>query len=793
MNFKEDFNKKLLFLDGAMGTILQAKGLPLGELPENWNITHPEVIKGIHKSYLDVGCNIISSNTFGANSLKFKNADQVITAGIEIAKQAILESGKEAFVACDVGPTGKLIQPLGELSFEKACEIYTQIAKAGAKAGADLFLIETMSDTMEIKAAVLSVKENTSLPVIVSMIFDENGRLLTGADIKSAVAMLEGLRVDGIGFNCGLGPKQMTELLDTLLECTSTPIIVTPNAGLPVSVNGHTHFNVDPEEFGKDMVAIASKGCSIIGGCCGTTPAHIATMIENCKNISVKQVTKKENTIVSSYSKYVEFGGKPVIIGERINPTGKARFKQALREGDVEYILKEGITQQEKGADVLDVNVGLPEINETEMMVTAVKSIQAVLDTPLQIDTSNIEAMEAALRIYNGKPLINSVNGKADNMKAVFPLVKKYGGVVVALTLDEDGIPETAEGRIAIAEKIIKTAGEYGIDKKDILIDTLCMTVSTGEESAKTTLNALRHIRNKMGVNTVLGVSNISFGLPQRELINSAFFILAMENGLSAGIINPVNDAMMRAYYSFCALKCFDPNCEKYIEQYSNTETITTPIESDAGKTSLKIAIIKGLKEDASRAATVMLQNTQPLDIINKHLVPALDVVGKGFENNTIFLPQLLMSAEAAKSAFEAIKSHLVSIGESSEKGEKIVLATVYGDIHDIGKNIVKVLLENYGFDVIDLGKDVPEDLIVKTVLEQNVKLVGLSALMTTTVSSMEATIKKLHDSDAQCKIMVGGAVLSEDYAKMINADFYGKDAMASVNFANAFFGKTID
>lgn len=791
MKFKEIFNKELLFLDGAMGTILQEKGLPLGELPESWNITHPETIKDIHKSYLDVGCNIISSNTFGANSLKFENVDQIITAGIEAAKQAISESEKKAFVACDLGPTGKLIQPLGELSFDKAYEIYSQVAKAGAKAGADLFLIETMSDTMEIKAAVLAVKENTSLPVLVTMIFDENGRLLTGADIKSAVAMLEGLGVDGIGFNCGLGPKQMMTHLDALLECTSTPIIITPNAGLPVSVNGHTHFNVEPEEFGKDMATIADKGCAVIGGCCGTTPAHISAAIQNCKNISVKQISKKEKTIVSSYSKSVEFGGKPIIIGERINPTGKSRFKQALRDGDIEYILKEGIAQQEKGADVLDVNVGLPEINETEMMVTAVKSLQAVLDTPLQIDTSNIVAMEAALRIYNGKPLINSVNGKADNMKAVFPLVKKYGGVVVALTLDEEGIPETAEGRIAIAEKIIKTAEEYGIHKKDILIDTLCMTVSTGADSAKTTLNALRHIKEKMGVNTVLGVSNISFGLPQREIINSAFFTLAMENGLSAGIINPVNDEMMRAYYSFCALKCFDPNCANYIEQFSNVEKVA--IETNAGETSLKTAIIKGLKEDSSQAASKMLKDTQPLDIINKHLVPALDLVGKGFENNTLFLPQLLMSADAAKAAFEAIKTHLLSIGQSNEKGEKILLATVHGDIHDIGKNIVKVLLENYGFDVVDLGKDVPEDLIVETVLKQNIKLVGLSALMTTTVSSMETTIKMLHNSGAKCTVMVGGAVLTEEYAKMINADYYAKDAMASVNFANTFFGKTID
>lgn len=791
MKFKDIFNKQILFFDGAMGTMLQASGLKTGELPELLNLTHPEKIQEIHEEYLASGADIIKTNTFGANSLKMKNVCEVVTAGVNIAKKAA-DKFENKFVALDIGPSGKLIKPLGELEFEKAYELFKEVAVAGEKSGADLALIETFSNTAEIKAAVLAVKENTSLPIVVTMIFDERGRLLTGADIRCAVAMLEGLRVDAIGFNCGLGPEQMIALSGELFEISSTPIVFNPNAGLPVVINGKTQFNVSPDEFAEHQLVLAEKGAAMLGGCCGTTPAHIKALTEKCRNVPLKKISKKDITLVSSYSKAVQIGKAPVIIGERINPTGKKRFKQALRDNEIEYILREGITQAESGAHILDVNVGLPEIDEVKMMENVVYSLQEVTDVPLQIDTSDFTAMEKAMRIYNGKPMINSVNGKEESMESVFPLVQKYGGVVVALTLDENGIPKTAEERIKIAQKIINRAADYGIEKKDIIVDTLAMTISTDSSNAITTLDALRFIRNEMGVNTVLGVSNISFGLPQRENINSTFFTLALENGLSAGIINPMSADMMKAYMSFCALKGFDENCQKYIEKYSPTaeQEVKPSLQQDKAKNDVDLsqAIIKGLKDKAYECAIEMMKEHEPLQIINETLIPALDVVGKGFEQNTVFLPQLLMSAQAASNAFEAIKTELIKLGKEGEKGEKIVIATVKGDIHDIGKNIVKVLLENYGFDVIDLGKDVDPEKIVSTVIEQNVRLVGLSALMTTTVPSMENTIKLLKESGADCKIMVGGAVLTQEYADMINADFYAKDAMASVNYATQFF-----
>lgn len=783
MKFTEIWNRKRLFFDGGMGTILQSQGLALGELPETWNLAHPQRIFQIHQAYLEAGADILKTNTFGANRLKFNDVPALITAGVAIAKEAVQAHGK-GYVALDIGPSGKLMQPMGDLSFEGAYELFAEMAIAGEKAGADCALIETMSDTMEMKAAVLAVKENTELPVLVTMIFDEKGRLLTGADILCAVAMLEGLRVDGIGFNCGLGPQQMIALAGTLAACTSTPIIINPNAGLPVCVNGKTIFQVEPGAFAEDMALLAQCGAAAIGGCCGTTPAHIAAMANRCRDLPFLPITQKNNTVVSSYTTAVLFDKMPILIGERINPTGKPRFKQALREQDMDYLLKEGLAQAEKGAHILDVNVGLPEIDEPQMMQGAVTALQAVTDLPLQIDTTDPVAMERALRRYNGKAMINSVNGKEESMRTVFPLAAKYGGVIVALTLDESGIPATAEARIAIAEKIIRTAATYGIEKKDLIIDALAMTISTDSQSACATLDAVDAIRHRLGVHTVLGVSNISFGLPRRELINSAFFLLAMERGLSAGIVNPLNEPMMQAYHSFCALKGFDPNCVRFVEQYSGVAELQPARPQNGGVLSLEQAILKGMRDDAYQAAAAMLADTLPLDIINSHLVPALDIVGKGFEQNKIFLPGLLMSADAAKSAFDAIKEHLLKKGQASEKGPKIVLATVHGDIHDIGKNIVKVLLENYGYHVIDLGKDVPPQTIVDAVIKEKVQLVGLSALMTTTVSSMEETIALLRKNGCACKIMVGGAVLTEEYAKMIHADFYAKDAMASVSYA---------
>lgn len=784
MTIREEIGKRILFFDGGMGTLLQEQGLQTGELPETWNLKNPEPIIQIHKAYLAAGADIILANTFGANRFKYGgDLEKIVTAGVANAKKAVAESGKKAYVALDIGSTGKLLKPMGTLDFEEAVDVFAEIIRAGEKAGADIILIETMSDTYELKAAVLAAKENSTLPIMATVIFDESKKMLTGASPQVVVSLLEGLGVDALGINCGLGPKQMKEIVKELLKYASIPVIVNPNAGLPRSENGKTVFDVGAEEFAEDMEEIVTMGAWFAGGCCGTTPAHIQAMVEKCKEITPVPITPKNYTFVTSYSTAVELGGRPVIIGERINPTGKSKFKQALRDHNIDYILEEGVKQEDSGAHILDVNVGLPEIDEAAMMETIVYELQSIMPIPLQIDTTNMEAMERALRIYNGKPMINSVNGKAEIMEQVFPLVKKYGGVVVGLALDEDGIPDTTEGRLAIAEKIYQTGEKYGISRKDIVIDALVMTMSTNNESAKITLDTVKEITARGG-KTVLGVSNISFGLPQRELINAAFFTMAMNNGLSAGIINPNAKAMRQAYDTFCVLGGYDAQCMNYIENYAVTDAPNAAAKPAASKLNLTDSIIKGLKDQAYRATEEELKTKEPMEIINGELVPALDVVGQGFEKGTMFLPQLLMSAEAAKAGFEAIRQYVQSHGEAQEKKATIVIATVKGDIHDIGKNIVKVLLENYGYEVIDLGKDVPPEKIVETVVDKHAPLVGLSALMTTTVVNMEESIKELHKEAPWCKIMVGGAVLTQEYADMIGADFYGKDAMQSVYYA---------
>ena len=805
MNIRERLGKELLFLDGGLGTLLQAEGLAPGELPETWNIEHPEKVEAIHRRYYEAGSDVVLANTFGANVCKFHDdrytVEEVIRAGIANAKRAGEQIGKETYVALDMGPTGKLLKPMGDLDFDDAYEAFAEAVRYGEKYGADLIHIETMSDTYEVKAAILAAKENSSLPVFVTMIFDERGKLLTGGDVPSVVAMLEGLRVDALGLNCGLGPKQMLPILNDLRRYTSLPIIVKPNAGLPKQKNGETYYDVEPDEFARIMQEVVKEGACVIGGCCGTTPEHIKKLVEECKDLPLREIEKKHDTIVSSYGQAVILDDMPRIIGERINPTGKKKFKEALKNEDMDYILKEAITQQDKGAHILDVNVGLPDIDEVAMMEKVVKELQSVTSLPLQIDTVDGKAMERAMRIYNGKPMINSVNGKQVSMDEVFPLVRKYGGVVVGLTIDEEGIPKDAEGRVRVAGKIINEAAKYGIDKKDIVIDVLTMTISSEKDGAKVTLEALKRVREEFGVRTVLGVSNISFGLPRRPIVNSYFYAMAMQNGLTAGIINPSSEDMMKAYRSYNALMGFDENCTNYISTYAGTtETVTvqasqaTAAAGNAPKAAgvemtLKYAIERGLKEEAHHITRDLIGTREPLDIIQEELIPALNVVGEGFEKGTVFLPQLLMSADAAKIAFAVIKDVLASSGQEEEKKEKIILATVKGDIHDIGKNIVKVLLENYGFDVIDLGKDVPPEAIVEKAVEENVTLVGLSALMTTTVVSMEETIKLLREKKPDCKVMVGGAVLNQDYADMIGADFYGKDAMQSVHYAQKFFG----
>jgi len=846
-NLLERLGKEWLVCDGGTGTILQSKGLKGGELPETWNLTRPEDIIDLHCGYLRAGCDIFNTNTFGANALKYPdNLEEIVTAAVRLAQEARRRTGREdAYIALDIGPTGKLLEPLGDLPFEKAVELFGEVVRCGSAAGADLVLIETMSDSYEAKAAVLAAKENCDLPVCITVTFDGKGKLLTGGSVDSTVALLEGLRVDALGVNCGLGPEQMIPIVKRLTEVSSVPIIVNPNAGLPRTEGGRTVYNVQPEEFSRRMEEIAAMGVHVVGGCCGTTPEHIRLTAERVKRLPFKAPVRKSRTVVTSFLQCVEIGKVPVIIGERINPTGKKKFKQALRDNDIEYILQEGLRQEDSGAHILDVNVGLPEIDEPAMMGSVVTKLQSVLALPLQIDTTDPAALERGMRLYNGKPMVNSVNGKKESIETVFPLVRKYGGVLVALVLDEDGIPSDAEGRIRIARRIYGAADRYGVPREDIIIDGLAMTISSDTSSALVTLETLRRVRDELGGHTILGVSNISFGLPRRALINSYFLAMALQSGLSAAIMNPGNEDMMDAYRAYCALADLDPQCMRFIEVYAGTQdrkpgaggntagaasagsasgdaagTASTGGTASAGgaadesaggaaagggsartsagparaghggssSMSLSESVQRGMAQSAAEAARKALETTEALELIDRDLIPALDRVGKGFENGTIFLPQLLMSAEAAKAAFEVVKESLQ--GQSQEVKGRIILATVKGDIHDIGKNIVKVMLENYGYEVLDLGKDVAPETIVETAIRENIELVGLSALMTTTVVSMEETIKLLHEKRPNTKVVVGGAVMTQEYADAIRADCYAKDAMATVHYAEEVFGK---
>lgn len=812
MDVLTHIKNKITLLDGGMGTLLFAAGMKAGERPEQWNLSHPEEITKIIKSYFDAGSNIVNACTFGANALHYNDRDleEVIEAALTNAKNARAASDftGEKYITMDIGPSGKLLRPYGDLDFEDAVSAFKKSIALGAKHGADLVFIETMNDSYETKAALLAAKECCDLPVFVSNAYSEDGKLMTGASPAAMVAMLEGMGADAIGVNCSLGPEALFPVVEEYLEYASVPVLFKPNAGLPSMVDGKTVYDLHAPEFAEDVMKMLKKGVRIAGGCCGTTPEYIKTLREAVSNMEPLPIEEKHHTMVSSYTHAVDFSNEPLLIGERINPTGKKRFRQALIDKDMDYILNVAVSEQEDGAHILDVNVGIPDIDEPAVLKETVFEVQGVTNLPLQIDTSDPAALNAAMRVYNGKALVNSVNGKKDSMDAVFPLVKKYGGVVVGLTLDEDGIPETAEGRIAIAKKILDRAKEYGIDKKDIIFDTLTMTVSADPKAAKVTLDALSYIKNEMGCHTVLGVSNVSFGLPERNLVNSTFFSMALHSGLSSAIMNPQSLEMKKAYFSFRALTGRDENFADYIDFAANIPILSpvsglgagaaggagpqaSLVSGNAGaghgeefSSELARAVVKGLKDAAREATKEMIKTKDPLLVVNDEVIPALNIVGQGFEAKTIYLPQLLMSAEAAKESFEVVKSVMADSGKGGKTKCPVVIATVHGDIHDIGKNIVKLILENYGFNVIDLGKDVEPETILEAVTENKAPLCGLSALMTTTVPAMEKTVKLIQEKAPFCKICVGGAVLTEEFANTMGADRYVKDAMDTVRYA---------
>lgn len=782
MKLEELLGKRLVFVDGGMGTMLQAAGLTGGEAPERWNLTHPETVAEVHRAYLAAGCDIVTANTFGATGARFgAELQKVIQAGVKLARQGVEEAG-HGFAAFDMGPTGKLLAPYGELPFQEAVSLYRQAAAWGAEAGADLIIIETMGDPYEMKAAVLGAREACDLPILATMMADVNGRLLTGGTVETMAVLLDGLGVTALGLNCGLGGPEMLPLLRRIRRVTERPLLCSPNAGLPRMEGGRTVFPAGPEAFAQAQRELAQAGAWLLGGCCGTTPEHIRAMVAACREVTPAPVPPVTETWISSGSEAVCLDDGPVIIGERINPTGKKRMQEALRTGDVNYLLKEAVNQSAAGAAVLDVNVGLGGVDEAAWMERAVSAIQGVCTCPLQLDTADPEALARGLRAYNGKALINSVSGKQEVMDQVFPLAKRYGGTVVALLLDEEGIPDTAEGRVAIARRIMAEAARYGIAKRDLVMDALTMTVSTGERNALVTLETLRRCREELEVRTVLGVSNISFGLPQREKLAGPFLTLALGAGLDAAILNPLSEAMMDAWQAALTLTGRDKGCRAYLERFAGA----APVKSGAQAAfSLEEAVRRGLRAEAERAARERLSEGEaPMDLVEKRLLPALTQVGDGYEAGTLFLPQLLMSAEAAQGAFALVQQALGKKSTGMRRQGRIALATVEGDIHDIGKNIVKVLLESYGFEVLDLGKNVRPEQVLAAVQAEKLHMVGLSALMTTTVPAMERTIALLRREVPDCRVVVGGAVLTPELAAAIGAHAYARDAMDTVRFA---------
>lgn len=790
---------KIQYLDGAMGTMLQKAGLKPGRCPEILNITDRNTVVSIHKQYIEAGSQYIYSNTFGANRYKIKDSgysvDELVSAGISCAKEASM--GTDTKICLDIGPIGQLLEPYGPLPFLEAYDIFKEMLISGEKAGADLVVFETFTDLYEVKAAVLAAKENTSLPVFVTMSFELSGRTFTGCSVQAMATVLNGLAVDAMGINCSLAPFEIYPMAKELSSLTDLPIIVKANAGLPDPKTGL--YSIDAKEFAQELIPFVDLGVSFLGGCCGTSPEYIKEIINETSSKIASEHYKTGQSVVCAPTNVVVIDGVKVI-GERINPTGKKRFSQAIRENDLDYVIKQAVEQADAGADILDVNVGVPEVNEAETIVKVIRAIQSVTDLPLQIDSSSVEALEAGLRVVNGKAIINSVNGEKDKLEKILPIVKKYGAAVIGLTMDEKGIPKTAEERFIIAERILKEALKYGIPKEDVFIDCLTLTVSAEQDKAVETLKAMRRIKNELGLHLVLGVSNISFGLPNRELITSGFLMLAMENGLDLPIVNPNVESIMDTIRVFNVIYNRDKNAEKYIEACSNKpkvemvvkSPVTTSFESDSFDLHpLVTSVLKGLKDECRQITIELLESGKTeMEIINTYLIPALDIVGSKYEKGELFLPQLINSATSATESFDVLKTQIAKNGSKSVSKGKIIVATVKGDIHDIGKNIVKTILENYGYTLIDLGKDVPPELVVKTATKEDVKLIGLSALMTTTLASMKETIDLLHKSNHECEIWVGGAVLTPEYAKEMGADYYAKDAMESVEIAKKVFGK---
>lgn len=779
-------NRNVMIFDGAMGTMLQNRGLKLGGIPEMLNLTSPDSIESIHREYLEAGADTVLANTFGANRYKAEKAgvslSDIVTAAVKIAKKAA-SSYEGKFAALDIGPCGKVMEPSGDLSFDEAVEVFAEIVRAGDAAGADMISLETFTDLYEIKAAVIAAKENSSLPILATMSFEENGTTFFGATVESMVMTLEALGVDALGVNCSLGPKQLVPIVERILASATIPVIVQPNAGLPIIVDGETKYDITPSEFASYIKDFVKAGVSIVGGCCGTNPEYIKMVKTALEGVKRDERNNRARTCICSPSKSLFFGEDVTIIGERLNPTGKKTLQAAIRAHDMDFILREAIRQEEQGAHALDVNMGLPDIDEAETLSSAVKELQAITDLPLQLDSSNPMALERAARIYNGKPLINSVNGKKESLETILPIVKKYGTAVLGLTLDDDGIPETAEARLAIAEKILNAALKIGIKKEDVLIDCLVMTASAQQSQAAETLKAVRLVKEKLGLKTVLGVSNVSFGLPSRPIINRTMLAMALTQGLDAPIINPGDGGMSETIAAYRVLMGKDINSEAYIEKFSAASEVCKAAPSE--EMTLSNAIAKGLKKAAQEATERMLADKKPLEIIETEIVPALDSVGIDYEKQKIFLPQLIKSAEAAKASFEALQKELTKEGaDSGKERKKVVLATVHGDIHDIGKNIVKVIMENYNFDVIDLGRDVPPEKVVSAIKESGAKIAGLSALMTTTVASMKKTIELIRQNCPDTTVIVGGAVLTDALAAYTGADFYAKDAMETVRLA---------